>query len=82
MTTFTCCEQDFESGAAVKAHLQDKHGITEFKGTQRMLMHLDCRDEHHTQYEITIGSVVLTKYVVVQRKAQFPSGLVLKAKKR
>lgn len=65
---FDCCDLSFDGPEAIKKHLQEVHGITEFKGTRTMQMHLDCSDHHVTSYEWTIGSVKFAQCISCPRK--------------
>lgn len=51
----------------LKAHLQDTHGITETKGTRRMIFHLDGTDFFQSEYEWQIGEVKLDQQVRCKR---------------
>lgn len=57
--TFLClaCNESMDNLEAFKSHLKDKHQIVEFKGTRKMLMHLDCEDSYHSEFELEIGGL-------------------------
>jgi hypothetical protein len=55
---FTCPECNLMEGMKgdeFKKHLAEKHGITEIKGTQSLVMALDGSDFYSNTYEITIS---------------------------
>lgn len=59
-TIFNCCEKDFLPGEPIRTHLKEAHGLTELKGTRKLVMALDG-DEYCNIFELQIGGVTLRK---------------------
>lgn len=56
----TCKDNKEMSFDEMKAHMKDKHNITELKGKRETLMHMDGDTWFSWQFKVTIGNVVLT----------------------
>lgn len=57
---FFCCETAF-TGAQIKEHLKEKHGITEFKGNRSLDLALDGEGFYSNTFTWTIGGVKITE---------------------
>lgn len=65
----TCSEHpEFEGNPAAVDHLKTVHGVTNFKASRSMVLHLDSADSHFTSYEWIVGEIKLTQSLNVSRK--------------
>lgn len=66
---WTCaeCNSDIEAGLFA-GHLKEKHGITEMRGTQRMVGHMDGAKYFSSTYEVIFGGMKFYKHVTCERE--------------
>lgn len=65
---------EFEHRAFIE-HVREIHKLTELKGRRQMQLHLDCADEHVTQYDWTIGELTFHQTVICPREKNDPMRL-------
>jgi len=59
-------EKEFDKAGMV-AHLKEVHKVEDLKGKGGMKMHLDARDWFQSDYEYTVGGVVIYRSVRIMR---------------
>jgi hypothetical protein len=65
---WTCCGTQFTQPEIVE-HLKTAHKVESMAGKRRMTMHLDGQEFFQSNYEWTVGDVVLRQVVRTERAA-------------
>jgi hypothetical protein len=74
VNSFYCptCDQTLDGPTEFKTHLTQAHGITEFKGTRKTVLHLDCADCYIYEFELEIGGLKFSRSTRNPRKTHRP----------